>query len=149
MSSVTLRPYRAADEDTAIALWQRTWQATYPDIDFAARVPWWRERWRTELVPTAEIAIAEAEDAMVGFVTVDLRSRYLDQIVVAPEFWGQDLGRTLIDEAKRLSPTGLDLHVNQDHARAIRFYEKQGFAKAAPDANPISGRPTWLMNWRP
>ena len=44
--SITLRPYAAADEDAAIALWQRTWQAAYPDIDFAARVEWWRRRWR-------------------------------------------------------------------------------------------------------
>ncbi|HMH72723.1 MAG TPA: GNAT family N-acetyltransferase, partial [Bradyrhizobium sp.] len=44
---------RAEDEDAAIALWQQTWQQTYPAIDFAARVSWWRERWRDELVPNA------------------------------------------------------------------------------------------------
>jgi len=42
----TLRPYHTDDEDAAIALWQVTWQQAYPEIDFAARVPWWRERWR-------------------------------------------------------------------------------------------------------
>jgi len=48
-----LRAYRPADEDAAIALWLDTWQHAYPAIDFAARVPWWRERWRGELVPKA------------------------------------------------------------------------------------------------
>ncbi|MDU6728687.1 MAG: GNAT family N-acetyltransferase, partial [Bradyrhizobium sp.] len=33
--NVSLRPYRAADEDAAIALWQATWQLAYPAIDFA------------------------------------------------------------------------------------------------------------------
>ena len=47
----TLRPYIAADEDAAIELWRRTWQQHYPHIDFTARVAWWRERWRKELVP--------------------------------------------------------------------------------------------------
>ena len=47
-----LRPYRPADEPAAIELWRQTWQATYPDIDFSARLGWWRERWRNELVPT-------------------------------------------------------------------------------------------------
>jgi putative acetyltransferase len=149
MSEVTLRSYRASDEDPAIALWQRTWQAAYPEIDFAARVAWWRERWRSELVPSADIVVADDSGRIAGFVTVGARTRYLDQIVVAPESWGGGLARTLMDEAKRLSPTGLDLHVNQGHGRAIRFYEKQGFAIAQPDANPISGRPTWLMSWRP
>ncbi len=32
-----LRPYRAEDEDAAIALWLETWQQAYPSIDFAAR----------------------------------------------------------------------------------------------------------------
>ena len=32
----TLRPYAAADEDAAIELWRRTWQQTYPKIDFGA-----------------------------------------------------------------------------------------------------------------
>ena len=37
-SSLTLRPYLMDDEDTAITLWQRTWQQAYPHIDFAARL---------------------------------------------------------------------------------------------------------------
>src|SRR6202163_697415 len=53
-----LRPYSPEDEDAAIALWQQTWQQAYPDIDFAARVPWWRERWRKDLVPNAAIIVA-------------------------------------------------------------------------------------------
>ena len=65
---------------------------------------------------------------MVGFVTVDPATLYLDQIVVAPEAWGCGVAAALIAEAKRISPHGLDLHVNTDNARAIRFYEKHGFA---------------------
>jgi putative acetyltransferase len=41
---VSLRPYDPRDEDAAVALWLRTWQAAYPAIDFAARLGWWRER---------------------------------------------------------------------------------------------------------
>jgi putative acetyltransferase len=147
--SIALRRYAAADEDAAIALWQRTWQAAYPEIDFAARVPWWRARWRNELVPAAAIVLAERNGILVGFVTVDRGTRYLDQLVVVPDLWGTDAAARLVDEAKRLSPAGLELHVNQDNPRAIRFYRKQGFVIAGPDANPISGRPTWHMAWRP
>ena len=82
-----LRPYRAEDEDATILLWQRAWQQAYPSIDFAARVTWWRERWRRELVPNAAIIIAEQAGALTGFVTIDLTG-YLDQLVVAREHWG-------------------------------------------------------------
>jgi len=147
--SFSLRPYAAADEDAAIELWRRTWQKAYPHIDFAARVDWWRERWRKELVPIAAITVALAGDALIGFVTVDQKTGYLDQFVVAPEAWGSEVGKLLADEAKRLSPTRLDLLVNKDNARAIHFYEKQGFVYAGEDVNPVSGRPVNRMSWRP
>lgn len=145
---VTLRPYVETDEAAAIAVWQRTWQLAYPQLDFAARVDWWRERWRNELVPAAQIMVAERNGALAGFVTVD-EAGYLDQIVVAPEAWGSDVAVALIDAAKRISPTRLDLLVNQDNARAIRFYEKHGFTIAGLDTNPRSGAPLYRMSWRP
>ena len=146
--SYTLRRYEAADEDAAIELWQRAWQAAMPDIDFAARVDWWRKRWREELAPQATIVVAVSDGAMAGFVTVDPASGYLDQIVAAPEFWGGDLAAALLDEAKRISPARLDLLVNKDNARAIRFYEKHGFKYTRDDVNPVSGRPVNRMRWR-
>jgi putative acetyltransferase len=147
--SVSLRPYAAADEDAAIELWRRSWQLHYPQIDFTARLPWWRARWCNELVPVATIRIAESAGSLLGFVTVDPKTRYLDQIVVAPEAWGSDVAAALIAEAKRLSPSGLDLAVNADNARAIRFYEKHGFTVTGEDVNPLSGAPVRKMSWRP
>jgi putative acetyltransferase len=190
--SATLHPYSAADEDAVIELWRRTWQQHYPQIDFNARVAWWRERWRNELVPATRIVLAEIDDAsvsasselphtpfismqagiqgqphspenigpgsprargrtgktLVGFVTVDPKTMYLDQIVVAPEHWGSGVALTLLNEAKRLSPRGLDLLVNKDNFRAIRFYEKHGFVYAGEDKNPVSGKPVNRMAWR-
>jgi putative acetyltransferase len=142
-----LRPYRSDDENAAIALWQQTWQQAYPSIDFAARVNWWRERWRNELVPNAAIIVAEQAGALVGFVTIDT-SGYLDQLVVAPDHWGSELGNALVNEAKRLSPDRITLLVNTDNIRAIRFYERNGFAHAGEDVNPTSGRPVLRMEWK-
>jgi putative acetyltransferase len=143
----TLRPYRAEDEDAAIELWRLTWQQAYPSIDFNARVAWWRERWHDELVPNAAIIVAERAQTLIGFVTID-GSGYLDQLVVGPDHWGSKLADALLDEAKRLSPGGVTLLVNKDNARAIRFYERNGFAHAGEDVNPTSGRPVLRMAWK-
>jgi putative acetyltransferase len=145
----TLRPYAAEDEETTIELWRRAWQIAYPAIDFAARVDWWRQRWRAELVPTAKITVAEADGQIVGFVTVDPATLDLDQIVVAPDAWGMGIASLLIAEAKRISPRGLDLHVNKDNGRAIRFYEKHGFVISGEALNWRSGAPVHKMSWRP
>lgn len=145
----TLRPYRPSDEDAAIDLWLKSWQATMPQIDFAARISWWRKRWREELVPTTQIVVAYDDAKLVGFVTVDPDTRYLDQIVVAPDAWGGGIAVMLLDAARARSPTGLDLLVNKDNLRAIRFYEKHGFRYDGEDVNPTSGRPVNRMVWRP
>jgi len=142
-----LRPYRIDDEDAAIELWRQTWQQAYPSIDFTVRVAWWRERWRKELVPNAAIVVAEQAGALIGFVTID-GSGYLDQLVVSPDHWGSPLATALVDEAKRLSPGGVTLLVNRDNARAIRFYERNGFVHDGEDVNPTSGRPVLKMAWR-
>ena len=142
-----LRPYRAADEEVAIELWRRSWQHSYPDIDFSARLSWWRERWRKELVPSAKITLAERADALVGFVTIDPATGYLDQIVVAPEAWGGGVAEALLAEAKRICPEKIELHVNKDNARAIGFYDKHGFVVTGESSNPLSGRPVFAMRW--
>ena len=147
--SFTLRRYRAADEDAAVELWRRTWQLAYPRLDFSERLDWWRKRWRDELVPTATIIVAETAGQIVGFVTVDPRSFDLDQMVVAPEAWGTPVASALIAHAKQLSPSGLDLHVNKDNQRAIRFYQKQGFVIAGEAINWRSGALVHKMSWRP
>jgi putative acetyltransferase len=146
---VRLRRYDTGDEAAAIALWLRSWQAAYPQLDFVARLDWWRERWRNELVPSAEIVIAETDGELIGFVTVDPRTLYLDQLVVAPPHWGSGVGAALIAKAKRLSPTGVDLDVNTDNARAIRFYDREGFVVSGAGVNTISGKPVHRMSWRP
>jgi putative acetyltransferase len=152
MNAVTafvLRQYEPRDEAASIALWHRTWQAAYPQIDFAARLDWWRKRWCEELLPAAEVVVAENGGALAGFVTIDPKTLYLDQLVVAPEHWRSGVGALLLAEARRLSPHGIDLDVNTDNARAIGFYTKHGFVIAGEGKNPLSGKPVHRMSWRP
>ncbi len=146
-SAFTLRPYRNEDEDAAIGLWLRTWRLAYPAIDFDKRVDWWRERWRGELVPSAEIIVAETSGGMIGFVTID-KAGYLDQLVVEPEHWGWGVAEALVDEVKLRSPREITLKVNADNYRAIKFYRRHGFAVTGEETNS-SGRPVLNMLWRP
>jgi putative acetyltransferase len=139
--SIALRPYRENDLEAALALWRRAWDAAMPEIDFGARLDGWRKRWIDELVPRNSIVVAEA-GGIVGFVVIDAKSGYLDQIVVRPESWGGKVATVLLNEAKRLD-------VNQSNARAIRFYEREGFERTGEGVNPLSGKPTFRYAWRP
>ena len=64
-----------------------------------------------------------------------------------PALGGSRLATSLVDEAKRRSPDGITLLVNKDNTRAIRFYERNGFAHAGEDVNPTSGLPVLKMIW--
>jgi putative acetyltransferase len=144
----TLRPYVDADKNAAIALWLATWGATYPQIDFAARLSWWREHWQ-KLTHAAKIVVAlDANDAMIGFVTLEPHTHYLDQLVVAPDYWGKAVAAALLAEAKRLAGDFIDLDVNTDNARAIGFYRKHGFVITGDGVNASSGRPVHHLRWR-
>jgi putative acetyltransferase len=98
------------------------------------------------LVPKAAIIVAEHEDGLAGFVTIDGQG-YLDQLVVAPDHWGSGPATMLVNEAKRLSPAAITLLVNDDNIRAIRFYERNGFVRTGRDVNPTSGRPVLRLEW--
>jgi putative acetyltransferase len=147
--SIRLRPYSASDETETATLWIDTWQAVYPEIDFAAREDALRTRWRDEIAPPAYITLALDGERIVGLITVDLGTGYVDQLAVASDMWGTTVGTMLLDEAKRLSPANLHLRVNQDNARAIRFYVKHGFFKDGETFNERLGKVQHIMRWRP
>jgi putative acetyltransferase len=146
VNAFTLRRYTEADEAEALALWIETWQAAYPHLNFAARRESLRERWHNEVAPLLIIVLAVVE-RIVGFFTLEPERDYVDQLGVAPDMWGTPIAAALIDEAKRLSPTVLELNVNQDNARALRFYQKHGLSKIGEGVNPRSGLPIFYLRW--
>jgi putative acetyltransferase len=146
---VRLRRYTDDDETATATLWITTWQTVYPEVDYAAREDALRQRWRDEIVPPATITLATAGERIVGFITVDPGTGYVDQLAVASDMWGASVGTILLDEAKRLSPTTLHLRVNQDNRRALRFYDTHGFIQDGESFNERIGKTQFIMRWRP
>jgi putative acetyltransferase len=144
-----VRPMVPADLPEMLDVWVAAWQVAYPKIDFEARRGWAVEHIAGLEQEGALSFVALGEGRILGAVVVDPNTGYLDQIVVATGSQGQGVAGVLLAQARRVSPDGLDLHVNQDNGRAVRFYEKNGFAKVGNDRNARSGSPTYKMSWRP
>jgi putative acetyltransferase len=146
---LVIRPLQPADLPETLDVWVAAWQVAYPAIDFNARRGWTLDR-IAELERTGSRSLIVLKDGrIVGALVVNPDTGYLDQIVVATDCQGAGVAAVLLAEARRLSPAGLDLHVNQDNIRAIRFYEKHGFTVTGEDVNPRSGAPIYNMRWRP
>ncbi len=125
------------------------WQVTLPQIDFEARRDW-LDRRLDEGQRSGTVALVATFDGAppVGFVTVDPRRGYLDQLAVAPAHRGSGVADLLMGAAKHLSPSVLELQVNRDNLRALGFYRRHGFRTIATGCNSRSGLPTLLLRWR-
>lgn len=139
------------DRDALLDLWVASWTDAIPSIDFRARRSWFAERVDGHLGAGALLVTARPDDGgpLLGYGLVNPVKRYLDQLAVEPAWKRRGVGSALVEEAKRLCLEGLGLHVNQDNARAVRFYERHGFAIDGDGMNPRSGLPIWTMRWRP
>jgi putative acetyltransferase len=148
ITAMHLRARIDADLASIADLWVASWQEAIPAIDFLARRPWFLDRLRAlEAAGAVTICALEDADRLLGFVTFDPVAAYLDQLAVAPEAKGSGAASLLLTEARRLSPAGLTLEVNQDNSRALRFYEREGFEKIAEGINPLSGLKTWRLRF--
>jgi putative acetyltransferase len=144
-----LRPYQDSDLEAALALWLKSWQDAYPDINFTDRMPWWRNRWLNEILPVNDvIAALDRNNVLIGIITLTPATGYLEQIYVDPDWQGEGVARALLDYAKTRCPQEVSLHVNQSNRRAIHFYLREGFTIAGEDINPLSNLATYKMIWR-
>lgn len=131
-------------------LWVASWQAVLPEIDFRARRDWFCS-YLQELESRGGSTLCAYDSAagLAGFILFDVRNAMVEQLAVLPSLFGNGLGARLLGEAKSRCPDGLNLDVNADNPRALRFYEKHGFVRESRGTNPLSGRATWRMVWRP
>lgn len=129
-------------------LWVEAWTAAYPAIAFDRRRAWFAGRIEAFAAADVAVVLAFAEGDPAGFVTVDPRTGWIDQMLVGRAFQGSDVGRALMADARRLAPAGLSLDVNADNTRAIRFYAREGFVKTGARTNE-QGAAIDLMAWSP
>jgi putative acetyltransferase len=145
-SKICLRPLKSADLSVLAELWAASWQEAMPGIDFVARLQWFFDHMRS-LHATGSVTVCaiDGSGSIVGFVSVDPISAYLDQLAVAPAAKGKGVARLLLNEARRISPKGIVLEVNEDNQRALAFYKREGFVQNSEGVNPLSGLKTMLL----
>jgi putative acetyltransferase len=150
--NLRFRPATAHDIPDLTDIWVDIWRDTMPSIDFEARRPWFVERIGQHLAGGVDVVLAvDPDDAarIRGFVTIDRRDGHLDQLGVARAAMGQGVARALIAEARRRSPAGIHLEVNERNDRAVRLYESEGFVLAGTGVSAASGLPLLRYRWTP
>ena len=132
-----------ADLPSLAELWIASWQEEMPAIDFTKRRQWFLDRLEgLEAAGSIAMCAIDPSGLVLGFFSIDPSTAYLDQLAVAPRAKGSGVASFLLSEAGKVSPRGIILDVNADNARALAFYERQGFVRIGEGVNPFSGLKT-------
>jgi len=96
-----------------------------------------------------EIWLIEDRRRTVGFA--GLSQGWLDHLYVDPDCQNLGLGAKLLQQVKRLQPTGIRLWVFQRNAGARRFYEHHGFRleTLTDGSRNMEHEPDALYVWKP
>jgi ribosomal protein S18 acetylase RimI-like enzyme len=144
---VAIRPYRGQDRDALARLWLESWRSTGLPVARLATEAGNYDRIGRELAAGWEVHLAWDGDQLVGFLAVKPATGCLDQLFVAPEAQGQEIGRLLLDLAKSRLPRELWLRTAQNNHRACRFYERNGFHRSEQQTHPSLGHRTIIYRW--
>ena len=81
------------------------------------------------LIPGGHVTVALAESVIVGALAVSMQDEvtWVDQLYIQPGHVGQGIGATLLALVVAAASGPIRLHTFQQHKRARRFYERQGF----------------------
>lgn len=149
MSRFRIVAFVPAHLPEAVDLWVEAWSRAMPAIDFEARRAWLVDHLIAMQGQGVSITCAfDARDGrMAGFITRG-PDGHVDQLVTAVDAWGSGAARALLDETKNAGNGELHLEVNQLNARAVRFYEREGFRRVGAGRNAASDLATWRYRWQ-
>ncbi|MBC7283334.1 GNAT family N-acetyltransferase [Hoeflea sp.] len=109
-----------------------------------------RDMYSPALLDKRTIFVAEDEDAIIGYLSMDHQAGFIHALYLRPHAQGKGLGKALLDAAKEARPQGFELTVFEPNADASRFYHREGLVEVPESRNDKTpeGVPTLLMRWQ-
>ena len=98
-----------------------------------------------ELLLQATVYVYEDKQEIQGFV--GLSDEYIEGIFVSAEMQSQGIGKILLNYVKG-KRNNLLLNVYQKNARAISFYQREGFEIQREGLDEVTGEKDYVMVWQ-
>ena len=98
-----------------------------------------------EMMSQSEVYVFEADKMIQGFV--GLNDEYIEGIFVSDEMQSCGIGKLLLDYIKD-KKVSLRLNVYQKNARAISFYQREGFIIQCEGLDEATGEKEYTMLWK-
>jgi len=142
-----IRPSRADDLDTLVALWERSVRATHDflsEADIDELRPLVGEALSDEALELW--VLAETTDVAIGFMA--LADQDIAALFLEPAYRGRGGGRRLVAHAQALRGGDLTVDVNEQNPAARGFYEALGFVVVGRSPLDDDGRPFPVLHLR-
>ena len=148
MPSPIIRPALPHEYDAIARIWMDSWASTGIEqasnfllAKLCARIPLEVERgW--------SLFVADDDGKLAAMLALHLPKLYLDQLFVAPEYQGQNLGRQLLAFTRRQLPDEIELRCVRENEKAWRWYEREGFVYEKEAVEPMTGFVMKYYRWK-
>ena len=107
-----------------------------------------RARIALEIEKGWSLFVADDGGAIAAMLALHLPKLHLDQLFVAPEYQGQNLGRRLLAFTRGLLPDEIHLRCVRENDKAWRWYEREGFVHEKEQAEPMTGFVMKYCRWK-
>ena len=148
MSSPTIRPARPDEHPEIARVWMNSWASTgLEDVSnfllakLRARIP-------MEIENGWSLFVADDDGAIAAMLALHLPKRRLDQLFVAPEYQGRDLGRQLLAFTRQMLPDEIHLRCVRENEKAWRWYEREVFVFEQEKVEPMTGFVMKYYRWQ-
>ena len=146
----TIRPFQPTDAAAVVAVWHRAGIAAYTFLPTWQAFTLEQARWVFDNIirPNCAIWVATLDERVVAYLA--MQGTYIDRLYVDPREWRKGWGTQLVNFAKQLSPSGLELHTHQANVAARALYERHGFRAVKFGLSPApESAPDVEYQWRP
>jgi ribosomal protein S18 acetylase RimI-like enzyme len=144
----TIRPARPDEYDAIARIWMNSWASTGLDEPSNFLLAKLRARIPMEVERGWSLYVADDDGTLAAMLALHLPDRYLDQLFVAPEYQGNNVGRMLLAFTRKHLPDQIWLRCVRENEKAWRWYEREGFVFEKEQVEPMTGFVMKYYRWK-
>jgi GNAT superfamily N-acetyltransferase len=148
MAPPAIRPARSDEYDEVARVWMDSWVSTGLEQASNFLLAKLRARVPIEIEKGWSLFVADDGGQLAAMLALHLPKKYLDQLFVAPEYQGRDLGRKLLAFTRQCLPDEIELRCVRENDKAWRWYEREGFVFEQEQVEPMTGFVMKYYRWK-
>jgi GNAT superfamily N-acetyltransferase len=143
-----IRLARPDEYDEIAQVWMNSWASTGLEDASNFLLAKLRARIPQEVEKGWSLYVADDRGTIAAMLALHLPLGYLDQLFVAPEYQGNDLGRKLLAFTRQQLPDEIHLRCVRENEKAWRWYEREGFVFEQEKVEPMTGFVMKYYRWK-